>query len=243
MADLPPLWSSLLLHIFAASALTIALLPLRHRPRWRRTVAWSWLALLATWAASWLGGAIEAATPDASPWAGQLMAATAWLLVAVAALQVFELVVWDWLLHRHRARPLPRLLLDLLRVVVMATAVFMVLNRVFHVDLTALLVTSTVASAVIGLALQDTLRNLIAGIALQIDPPFAIGDWVRIAGTEGEVIAFNWRTLTLRTRENYAVVLTNGKVSSEDIVNFHRPSPPAALDMLVGVAYPHPPAR
>lgn len=243
MTELSPPVLGLLLRLAAGAALTGALLPLRRFPGWRRAVAWSWAALLATWAATWLDRAVAELAPKTGPWAGQLLLTIAWMLVAVAGLLIFELVVWDAMLQRDRPRPLPRLLLDLLRFVVVVAAVLTILNRVFQVDLTALLVTSTVVSAVIGLALQDTLRNLISGIALQIDPPFVIGDWVRIAGTEGEVIAFNWRTVTLHTREHFATVIPNGKASNEDIINYHRPMQATALDMKVGVAYPHPPGE
>jgi small-conductance mechanosensitive channel len=241
----------LAMHVALGLAMTLLLVPLRRLRPWRRTIGLIWTALLV----SWLVVAYEAAVPwlpvgwqlDTAQvqLVNRLLQAVRILVLTIAGLSLFDLVVWEAIIVRRRrgGRPLPRLLLDVFHVVVLVTAVLYVLNQVYDIDLTALLVTSTVASVVIGLALQDTLRNLIAGIALQIDQPFGIGDWVTVAGHEGEITEMNWRTLTIRSRENNAIVLTNGKVAAEDIVNYARPAAASATDLFVGVAYGHPPGE
>jgi small-conductance mechanosensitive channel/CRP-like cAMP-binding protein len=236
-------------HLGLSLLLTLLLLPFRRWPGWRRALGWVWLAIGLHWLvinfnqvmAPALGDlfGVSGSTADVLP----KVAPAAVRLVAIwAALKVAEVVVWQSFIRR-RGRPLPRLLWDLVAVAVMIVAVLRVLSVDFGVDLQPILVTSTVISVVVGLALQDTLRNLIAGIALQLDPPFSIGEWVTLGEHEGEVVEFNWRTLAIRTRENNIVVLPNGTVASTEIINYGRPDLVSAFDVFVGVAYGHPPGE
>lgn len=164
------------------------------------------------------------------------------LLGANTVLQLFDWVFWEYLLGQRRHITVPRLVVDVFNFVVLALVALAVLNRVFGVqDLSALLVTSTVVSAVIGLAVQDTLGNVVAGLALQAEQPFTVGDWVKVSGEEGQVVQMAWRTVTLRTRDHHNVLLPNTNVAKEYIVNYSRPTPLQRMHAEVGVAYGHPP--
>ena len=55
---------------------------------------------------------------------------------------------------------------------------------------------TAVGAVVIGFALQDTLGNLFAGLAIQIEKPFRVGQWVRIADTDGLVSEITWRAVS-----------------------------------------------
>lgn len=166
------------------------------------------------------------------------------LIGANTLLQLFDWLFWDYLLGQRRHVAVPRLVVDLFNFVVLAAVAVAVLNRVFGVhDLSAFLVTSTVLSAVIGLAVQDTLANVAAGLALQAEHPFTVGDWVRLSGEEGHVVQMNWRTITLRTRDNHNVLLPNSNAAKELIVNYSRPAPLQRMQAAIGVAYGHPPEQ
>jgi small-conductance mechanosensitive channel/CRP-like cAMP-binding protein len=181
--------------------------------------------------------------PDESS-ALKVVAAAGILSGANAVLQLFDLFLWDYLISRRRHVDVPRLLVDLFNFVALVAVALVVLSQVFGVkDLSALLVTSTVVSAVIGLSLQDLLGNVIAGIALQLERPFAVGDWVQVSEQEGQVVQMNWRTLTLRTRDNHNVFLPNANAARQDIVNYSRPTPLQMLHAEVGVAYRHAPGE
>lgn len=228
---------------------TVVLWPLRRQRIGRRTIASIWLALVAsgvhafTEALPPTAPGADGSTPSASPL--QNIVTAVWLMLWVnVGIQVLDLVLWEFLLvRRHKTPPISRLVVDITNVVVLVVAGLVVLSYVFAQDLTALLVTSTVVSAVIGLSLQDVLRNVVAGIALQIEAPFSLGDWVKVAGFEGQIMQMNWRTVTLRTRENNDILITNGKIASEDIINWNRPARLQAIDAYVGVAYPHAPGE
>ena len=244
------LWTGLLLAPGLGIAMTALLWPLRRGRQGRRTIYAIWLAVLAVVAALLVQRLAlpMVLRPPAEPRAALSwkLAEAVWRMLAFhAGLQVLDLVIWEGLLVRLADRPVPRLLINVFNVLALMVAVLAIAHSpaVFGLSLSTLVVSSTVVSAVVGLALQDVLRSMVAGIVLQIESPMSLGDWVSIGGHEGRVMQMNWRTVTLRTRENRHVVLTNGKVSAEDIINFSQPMSLQGVDCFIGVAYPHPPEQ
>jgi small-conductance mechanosensitive channel len=198
------------------------------------------------WLAAVMGGLYLIVSGSGLPYESallQIITAAGIMLGANALLQAFDMFLWDFLIERRRQAAVPRLLVDLFNFVVLAVVALAVLNRVFGVDLGALVVTSTVVSAVIGLALQDMLGNVAAGLALQLERPFSVGDWVQVSGEEGQVMQMNWRTLTIRTRDNHHVLLPNGTIAKQPIINYSRPTPLQKIHASVSVAYSHPPGE
>jgi small-conductance mechanosensitive channel/CRP-like cAMP-binding protein len=171
----------------------------------------------------------------------RVVAALGLMLAANAFLLLFDLLLWDYALGKRRHMVVPRLLVDLFNFIVLLAVALLVLRQVFNVDLSALVVTSTVVSAVIGLALQDMLGNVVAGLALQLEQPFTVNDWVYVSDQEGQVVQMNWRTLTIRTRDNHNVIIPNANVAKQEIINYSRPTSLQRLHATVGIAYRHPP--
>ncbi len=171
----------------------------------------------------------------------QILLALAVMFFANAGLQLFDAIVFEFFFERRRRRAVPRLVVDLFNVVALLIVALLVLNRVFGADLSGLLVTSTVLSAVIGLSLQDILSNVIAGLALQIEQTFQVGDWVKVNGQDGVVVQMNWRTVTLKTRDHYHWVIPNSNMSRQEFVNYSRPTSVVRLRSSIGVHYQHPP--
>ncbi len=165
------------------------------------------------------------------------------MLAANASLQLFDLIVWDYLFLRRRRVVVPRLLVDMFNLAVLVAVALGILSGVFGVNLSALLVTSTVVSAVIGLSLQDTLGNIVSGLALQIDRPFDVGDWVLINGEIGEVMQMSWRTLTLRNHDQHMLTLANSIAARQDIVNYSRPTSLQRMHATIGLRYEYPPGE
>ncbi|MFT5193973.1 MAG: small-conductance mechanosensitive channel [Cellvibrionaceae bacterium] len=165
------------------------------------------------------------------------------IILAVYSLNQFGILLMTQLIIRPGHLKIPKFVLNLVGGLAIAVAVLLALRFLFGVDLSGLLLTSTVASAIIGFSLQDTLGNLFAGIALQVEPPFSIDDWVEIDGHEGQVLGQNWRTLMLLTRENHRVSLTNRDVASGKIINYSRPTRRQIQVIYIQLDYSHPPHR
>lgn len=100
-----------------------------------------------------------------------------------------------------------------------------------------LLTTSAVGGLIIGLALQDTLGNLFSGLALQIEKPFFVGDWVRVGQLEGCVREITWRATKIRTKSGHFCVIPNTLISKDTLVNFTHPSPFLRMEKLIGFGY------
>jgi small-conductance mechanosensitive channel len=88
----------------------------------------------------------------------------------------------------------------------------------------------------VGLAAQDTLANLVAGITILWDRPFRIGDHVTVAGTYGAVQAIGLRTTRIRTNERIDAILPNKTIINEKILN-HTRTPQLRLGIPVGIGY------
>lgn len=231
----------LLQHILTAIGLGLGValilwLLRRHEPARRVRVS----ALLATLMAGLYLVINQARPPGSETWLKVILAAGI-MLVANATLQLLNALLWDYLVSRRRGAAVPRLLVDMFNFLALIVVALAVLSGIFQVDLSALLVTSTVVSAVIGLSLQDMLGNVISGLALQLEQPFRVGDWVQIHGQEGWVVQMNWRSLTIRTRDNNDVVLPNAHVAKNEFSNYSRPTSLQRLHVQVGVAYRCPP--
>lgn len=138
----------------------------------------------------------------------------------------------------------PALFRDILRILVYVGGFMIVLRTVFGVgDLGALLGASAVFSIVVGLAVQDSLGSVFAGLFLQLDRPFRVGDWVSVHGHEGRVIEINWRSTRLVTRQNDSVSIPNSLMSRGEIVNYCAPSAMHRVDKHVAVSYAGQPNR
>ena len=178
--------------------------------------------------------------PGESTFSKIALAATI-MLSSNILLRILNLLFWDYLLKKQVDVHMPRLVIDIINFILLTIVAVAILNGVFGVRLTGFLVTSTVLSAVIGLSLQDILGNLFAGLALQMERPFKLGEWVSMDEEEGVVVQMNWRTLTVRTRAGDYVTIPNATISKNIVTNYSRPNRNHMCRINVGMAYDHQP--
>lgn len=93
----------------------------------------------------------------------------------------------------------------------------------------------------VGFALQDLLSSLMSGLALQVEQPFRIGDWVRFGEQRGRVLEMNWRATKLLTFHHDIIVIPNNLVTREPLINVSSPSPKHRRRIDVGLRYGYPP--
>src|SRR5687767_14836904 len=108
---------------------------------------------------------------------------------------------------------------------------------------TEFVATSAVSAVVLGFALQDTLGNAIAGLAIQSEKPFKVGHWVKVGDFEGRITEVTWRATKLRTKQGNFAILPNNIVAKEAIINFSEPALPLRLEVEVGASYMAPPNK
>ena len=129
------------------------------------------------------------------------------LLLWISVVNVAGIVIFDVAISAVRIR-VPRILRDLILAGCYIVLAIALLSR-SGVDLTGIIATSTVVTAVIGLSFQDTLGNIMGGLALQMERTVHIGDWIRIDQIEGCVKEIRWRFTAIETRNWDTVVIPN----------------------------------
>ena len=137
---------------------------------------------------------------------------------AVARLIEVELVLRA---EERSGERLPQLVIGLIYILLMLVGLGLFMYQRGY-SLSGVWVSTGVAAAVLGLALQKTLGDLFSGIALGVDRPFHIGDWLELTdGRVGEVVDMNWRATRLRGWDNTTLVIPNSNLASQSFKNLH----------------------
>ena len=110
---------------------------------------------------------------------------------------------------------------SLARNVVLIVGLIAVLQRL-GIQTTSILAVLGAVSLAIGLALQGALSNVASGVLILLFRPFRVGDRVQIAGKEGTVRALEWFTTEIADPDNVRVIVPNGKVFGDVILNYTR---------------------
>ncbi|MBN1283519.1 MAG: mechanosensitive ion channel family protein [Proteobacteria bacterium] len=163
------------------------------------------------------------------------------LYCAVARL-IFALTVELWVKIQKKER-LPALTKDFLLAVIYAVIIFLVLREKGGANLAGLITTSAVLTAVIGLAAQSTLGNLFAGLSLQLERPYSIGDWIQYGEKVGRVVGIGWKSTRLLNFESELVYVPNLDIIKTVLTNFSRPSRLHTMKINVGIEYGAAPNR
>jgi small-conductance mechanosensitive channel/CRP-like cAMP-binding protein len=155
------------------------------------------------------------------------------------------LLAVDVVFGRRTHRAPPRIFRDLTQAVVYVIVLMLTLRAV-GVEPSSLLTTSALLTAVVGLALQDTLGNMVTGLALQMQRPFQVGDWIQFdpdARQIGQVTEVNWRATTVITSELVELIVPNALLAKAPIRNYSRPSNVSRRTVTVQGPYDRSPKR
>lgn len=122
------------------------------------------------------------------------------------------------------------------RMVIFIIGSLMVLTAV-GIDVTPLVASLGVGSLAVGLALQKTLEDFVAGLLLAADQPVRVGDFVEVEGLAGTVLQIGWRSSRLETRDRSHVIVPNSVLAQSKLVNRSRPEEQVEFIIEVGVHY------
>lgn len=153
-----------------------------------------------------LGYFRAAGDPSYATW--RLLSITVATLVGIT---IALAILFDGALRWVRA-DVPRIVQD-----VVAAGSFFIgaifLLSAWGVNLSGLIATSAVLTAVIGFSLQDTLGNLMGGMTLQMEKSIRPGDWIQVGDRIGRVLEVRWRQTTIETRDWETIILPNSMLS------------------------------
>lgn len=142
-------------------------------------------------------------------------------------------LVKEWM--TRRGLKISKLVWDVLSGIVYLVLVLVLMKEIFDVNITPFLAGSAVLTVVIGLAVQDTLINLIAGVVFHFEDSIHIGEWIEIDGKVGEVRELTWRAIRLVTNNDDVLVVPNQDFTKKRFTNLSRLN--AARVMEVGASY------
>jgi len=162
----------------------------------------------------------------------------AWLAGAWGSVRVIDLFVWE-----RRAstigQPVPRLLKDLLAMLIFGVAATGIAVTVFNKDITAFGFASGAMGIVLGLALRNVILDVFTGLAINLDRSIKIGDWVEIhhnyfkRTVYGRVIEINWRTLRIDLGNGRVVVVPNSLMAVTPFTHYSQPDDVARFEVLI----------
>lgn len=121
---------------------------------------------------------------------------------------------------------------NLFRIFVITIGLILILQS-FGVDTASFVASLGVFSLVVGLAIQDVLKDIIAGISMIFEGQYNIGDWVKIGDFKGEVLTSNFRTTKLKAYTGEIKIISNRNIT--EIINYSMSKTTAIID--VSVAY------
>jgi small-conductance mechanosensitive channel/CRP-like cAMP-binding protein len=169
--------------------------------------------------------------------------AGAWLAGAWLLTRLVEAVFWDRFVARRLGGAVPALLKSVGAVVVFLLACGGFIGVTLGYSVTGFWATSSVVGIIVGLALQSMIADVFSGIAINVDRPFAIGDWVRLQprGSNdpitGQVVEVSWRATRLRTIDNVTHVVPNNLLSLLVVTNLSLPEPTSRFELKVCVDF------
>ena len=149
------------------------------------------------------------------------------ILLSTTILVAFiDRYIWN-AYFEQRGIAVPKLLRDLVATLIFLIALMIVLSVGYHAEtqLKGLLAGSGVLAIILGFAAQNLLSSVIAGLSLQIQRPYKVGDWLKMGDTYGEVMEIRWGATRLRTNDAITLHIPNNEMVKQTIVNLSYPNP------------------
>jgi len=159
----------------------------------------------------------------------------AYLGTAYFLLKAMDLLFLEDYLVVKKGLYVPDLMRMLIVITGLAVAVLISLRLVMGINVVALVAIPTAATAVIGFALQDTLKRFFAG--LMLGKLVRVGHWVCLAGKEGRVVKVDLGHVTIHTQDDDLVMIPNNLVAQQEILNYNKPTTKHARTACVEAAY------
>jgi len=152
------------------------------------------------------------------------MGLTAFIVLVSVAIRLSQIYIYLYLFFSNLRSGVPRLMANIFTLLFACILIAWLAAEVFNFHIATVLTTSAIFTIVLGLALQDTLGNLFSGVALQVERPFQIDDWVEIqSGGEtwtGQVYEVTWRATSLVGFTNQLIVIPNKTLAQSQITIF-----------------------
>lgn len=166
------------------------------------------------------------------------------VIVLICLAKLVNYLVIDVYLRIHTRREVPSFIRDAIRLVVYLAAGIISLRLVFKIDISAIVTTTTVITATIAFAMQNTLANALSGFSIQTDKMLERQNWISIKEKNifGEIINVGFRYTTLRNLENQLILVPNS-IIMQSVITYHGSlktyeKPALQVDVMLGYDMP-----
>lgn len=171
-------------------------------------------------------------------WIYYILIISSWWSAYVLLNQFIHAVIWEGVVAKRSTRPVPKLLKTISSFLLLCIFTTLLFTTVFERSLTGVLAVGGGLSLIIGIALQSMISDVFSGLAINIDQPFRIGDFIRLnnrrLGDEeiiGRVVSLNWRTTRLEKTDGTLVILPNNLFSMMVLTNLSLPRPESRFEL------------
>jgi len=162
---------------------------------------------------------------------------TIFLLRIISHLSQLWMKEWKFKTKTSADERLIPFLQRILKAVVIILAVIFAFNA-WSINISPLLATAGIAGLAIGLAVKDSLSNILGGLQLVLDRTFKVGDKVELeSGEMGVILDIGLRSTKLKTYDNEVVYIPNGYLANAKIKNFTHPDVSIRVNVEFGIAY------
>lgn len=138
-----------------------------------------------------------------------------WIFGAVGIVGAAATLLFSVVLPRMRLHA-PLIVQDVVVAIGMVAASVTVLSRAGF-NLSGLIATSAVFTAMLGFSLQDVIGNIAGGLALQVDNSIEPGDWIKVGDVTGRVVEIRWRHTAVETRNWETVLIPNTVMTKSNV--------------------------
>lgn len=172
---------------------------------------------------------------------GSYLSVLALFLGAITLIKMAQIFVYLYLFFANMSHGVPRLIANMFTFAFSLVIVGLIASTIFGIHLSAVLASSAIFSLILGLALQDTLGNLFSGVALQIDKPFEIGDWLEVMNGQerlvGQVQEITWRATYLLGLGDETILIPNRMIAQSQMLIFSKNHKPPRFNQLFRIQY------
>jgi small-conductance mechanosensitive channel len=150
--------------------------------------------------------------------------ALVWLSGAFFITQLIHFLLWRKFHATSKKTKATQLFKEILVIFIYLATITVIIGFVFKKPLTGLWATSSVTALVLGFALRNIISDLFSGIAVHLEEPFVVNDWIEVdqkisnETVIGKVIDINWRSTYLKSEEQLIVIIPNSLITTQAFI-------------------------
>ena len=144
--------------------------------------------------------------------------------------RLLGLFFWDLLVGMYTEHHPPKMLVQISGIFVFFLTLSFIAHFVFDEPLTSILVTGGGLTIALGFGIQGLINDLFSSLAIQLDPPFKVGDFINVhhrylaaEGLIGRVEETNWRTTRMWTTDRNYIIVPNSYITTQILTNYSMP--------------------